>query len=408
MTDRGRKPRRTARIARHFVFMMIGTLLAVPYFAVFIWAAQLASVSSGSAAVAFALLVALLAVPASLSATRALERTAVRELLAIDLPEPIGLDRPSRRWRGVAWYMVHLLTGSLLLVTLVVTIPLVVTITVSFLAGRMEDVAELAAVVVPFTDTTTAVLWTFGLSVAITVFTVLAGSALPHWAEGMLGPDAAERSALEAEQQRAAARRNELARELHDSVGHALTVTTLQSTAAQRLLATDPDAAARAMHTAAETGRAALAELDRVIGILRSSGSVGAETGLEELPTVVERFTSQGLVVVTDYDDGALAGLPPAASAAALRVLQEGLTNALKYASPREARLQVLRSERSLQLILGNPVGSSSPSSSAGGGRGLDGIRERARLVDGSVRVCAADGQWTLDVSLPLVGSARG
>lgn len=446
MTESGRPvARRAGLIFRHFVFMMIGALLAVPYFAVFIWATQLAAVSAGLASFAFAILLVLLAVPALLPVTRELERTAVRELLAVDLPGlpdmsalPGQPGRPGfgRRWRGAAWYLVHLLSGSLLLLALVVAGPVVLSITFSWLAGRRQAVAEVAAAVVPFADAATAALWAAGLGLAVLVFTVLTGSALPHWARGLLGPGPTELAALDEARARDEARRNGLARELHDSVGHALTVTTLQATAAQGLLARDPAAAARAMQAAAETGRAALAELDRVIGILRSPVPEEPAAGLEELPRVLARFAGQGLEVEHDYDGEGLVRLPRDVSAAALRILQEGLTNALKYGHPARAQLRVRAEAGTLRLRLGNPVraraddagaaagsapaweaaarraaaspGPAVPGSSAlasAGGRGLDGMRERARLVGGTVQAGMAGREWILGIVLPIPGN---
>lgn len=443
MTESGRPmARRAGRIFRHFVFMMIGALLAVPYFAVFIWATQLAAVSAGLASFAFAILCALLAVPALLPVTRELERTAVRELLAVDLPglpdvsAPAGRPgRPAvgRNWRGAAWYLVHLLSGSLLLLALVVAGPVLLSITFSWLAGRRQAVAEVAAAVVPFADTTTAALWAAGLGLAVLVFTVLTGSALPHWARGLLGPSHAELAVLDEARARDEARRNGLARELHDSVGHALTVTTLQATAAQGLLARDPAAAARAMQAAAETGRAALAELDRVISILRSPVPEEPAAGLEELPRVLARFAGQGLEVEHDDDGEEFTRLPRDVSAAALRILQEGLTNALKYAHPTRARLRIRTEAGTLLVRLSNPVAAraeaergaagsapapeaavpgaaasprpaapGAPPAASAGGRGLDGIRERARLVGGTAHAAMADRTWTLDVVLPI------
>ncbi|EMY32539.1 histidine kinase [Arthrobacter crystallopoietes BAB-32] len=421
MTESGRPmARRAGRIFRHFVFMMIGALLAVPYIATFIWATQLAAVDAGLAAFAFALLFALLAVPAALPVTRELERTAVRELLSVELPDLPAESGSGRRWRGAAWYLIHLLAGSLLLFTLVVAGPMILAVAFRWLAGQSQSVAELAAVVVPFVDTTTAVLWTLGLSLTVVVFTVLTGSALPHWADRMLGPSPAELAALDEERARDEARRNELARELHDSVGHALTVTTLQATAAQGLLARNPDAAARAMQAVADTGRTALTELDHVIGLLRSSAPAGAAAGLEELPRSLERFAMQGLAVEHDYDDEGLARLPRDVSVTAHRILQEGLTNALKYAQPKQARPQLRSDASSLRIRLSNPISNTADTpapapashgitrSTSAGGRGLDGIRERARLTGGSANTVVAAGQWILEVELPVTDGAPG
>lgn len=189
--------------------MMIGALLAVPYIAVFIWGTQLAGspeAGSLSAVVAFILLFVLLTVPALLSVTRALERTAVRELLDVELPEPIGSAAHNRRWRGAAWYLVHLMAGGLTLVAAVFAIPVMVTLSVMPLTGQTRVSDQLSAVLSPFADSTTAVLWSLALGAGIIIFTILTGMALRHWAGVMLGPSPAERLALEEQAARASAR----------------------------------------------------------------------------------------------------------------------------------------------------------------------------------------------------------
>jgi signal transduction histidine kinase len=409
MADSGRTPaKRAGQVFRHFVFMMIGALLAVPYIAVFIWGTQLAdSPKAGplSAVVAFILLFLLLAVPALLSVTRALERTAVRELLDVELPEPIGSTVHGRRWRGAAWYLVHLMAGGLTLVAAVFAIPVMVTLSVTPLTGQTRVADQLSAVLSPFADRTTAVLWSLALGAGVVIFTILTGMALRHWAGVMLGPSSAERLALEEQAERAAARRNELARELHDSVGHALTVTTLQATAAQSLLTRDPDAAVRAMQAVADTGRAALAELDHVIGILRdpdaSAHSLDGGAGtLAELSGYLDVLARQGLEIERNFDPRRLDRLPPAVSTAAFKILQEGLTNVLKYASPQQGTLTISAETQMLHLDLSNPV--SGVPQLRGGGRGLAGIAERARLAGGSAQTSLTKNIWSLVASFPL------
>lgn len=390
------------------MFLMIGALLAVPYIVVFIWATQVAAVDPVSGVVAFALLLLLLVVPAPLAVTRALERTAARELLGVELAEPVkGMDG-GRRWRGAAWYVVHLMSGGLTVVTVAFAVPVVITLAVLAVTGELETVREVTGAVLPSADTTTAVLWALGLGLGVTIFNILAGIALPHWARIMLGPTSAERAALEAEQAKAAARRNQLARELHDSVGHALTVTTLQATAAQGMLGRDPEAAARAMRAVAETGRAALAELDHVIGILRSGndddGTGGAEgpvaEGLTGLPVFLDRLEEQGLHITRNYDESLLSAVPAPTSYAAFKVLHEGLTNALKYAKPQEARLDIVLDDSWVRLQLTNPV-NGTVTGRASGGRGVEGMRERARLAGGTADIGMDDGVWSLSAGLP-------
>lgn len=185
-----------------------------------------------------------------------------------------------------------------------------------------------------------------------------------------------------------------------------MTVTTLQATAAQSLLARDPEAAVRAMQAVADTGRAALAELDHVIGILREPEGPGAQPmdgaagSLVELPGYLDMLARQGLDIERNFDARRLDGLPPVASTAAFKILQEGLTNVLKYASPQQCALTISAEPRMLHLDLSNPV--SGVPQLRGGGRGLAGIAERARLAGGSAQTSLTKGIWSLVASFPL------
>jgi signal transduction histidine kinase len=95
-----------------------------------------------------------------------------------------------------------------------------------------------------------------------------------------------------------------------------------------------------------------------------------------------------------------LDSLPPAISAAAFKILQEGLTNVLKYASPQQCTLTISADPRMLHLELSNPV--SGVPRLRGGGRGLAGMAERARLAGGGVQTSRAKGSWSLVASFPL------
>jgi hypothetical protein len=161
------------------------------------------------------------------------------------------------------------------------------------------------------------------------------GAALARLAPRVLGPTRTERLAVQLARaqsaERALAERNRLARELHDSVGHALTVTTLQAGAAARVLDSDPAFVARALEAIAEAGRAALEDLDHVLGLLRDGGGEGTrgpQPDLADLDVLVDRARSAGLTVDVELY-GPLAAVPRAISREAYRIVQEGLANAL-------------------------------------------------------------------------------
>lgn len=174
------------------------------------------------------------------------------------------------------------------------------------------------------------------------------------------------------------------------------------------------------MQAVADTGRAALAELDHVIGILRGSSDDHNDDdgGLSALPAFLDRLAAQGLRVVRHYDDTLLPKVPDSVSRPAYKVLQEGLTNALKYARPQHADLYLLLDGSSLKVQLTNPVDASveegkdtahvpdngRAADQFSGGRGLEGIRERVRLAGGTVEMGMSGDVWLLRAELPVGG----
>jgi signal transduction histidine kinase len=265
---------------------------------------------------------------------------------------------------------------------------------------------------VPPLPTGWAAVWAPVVAVALPVVLLnaisAAGAALARLAPRVLGPSPAERLAGELESARAAQRRlaegNRLARELHDSVGHALTVTTLQAGAAARVLGSDPEFVARALDAIAETGRTALDDLDHVIGLLRDGGPDGAGDrhavpDLGDLDALLDGTRSAG-VEVTASVEGEIAALPAVVSREAYRIVQEGLTNALRHAGPVPVELRVAVGADRLDLELRNPLGAGA--GRAGGGRGLAGMRERVGVLRGELVAGPDPPGWRVAVRLPL------
>ncbi|WP_418361418.1 sensor histidine kinase [Streptomyces gilvosporeus] len=235
-----------------------------------------------------------------------------------------------------------------------------------------------------------------------------AGQLLARLAPVLLGPVPADR--LAAAERRAAdlALRNRLARELHDSVGHALSAVTLQATAARRVLDADPEFARQALTAIEETTRDAVAELDTVLGLLREddTASTAPAPTLDALDALLDRTRAAGLTVEAVVEGGC-AGLPPVVSREAYRIVQEGLSNALRHAGQVTVRLQLHIDDDELTLVMENPVTESKPAARAGGGLGLRGIGERARLLGGQAAAGAHDGVWRLTAGLPIAKAGR-
>ncbi|WP_037558445.1 sensor histidine kinase [Spirillospora albida] len=244
----------------------------------------------------------------------------------------------------------------------------------------------------------------FASLAALLALIVGAGALLARLAPVFLGPSAGERLAdVEARAVRLA-QRNRLARELHDSVGHALSVVTLQAAAAGRVLDADPAFAREALGAIEESARAALADLDHVLGLLRDDPSRTApQPTLADLDRLLDQTRIAG--VRLDARVAPEVGRVPAAvSREAYRIVQEGLTNALRHAGKVPVRLRLGVSGGRLEMEVSNPLAARAGEASGlvGGGRGLDGIRERVLVLRGAMSAGPDGDTWRVVVSLPL------
>ena len=222
--------------------------------------------------------------------------------------------------------------------------------------------------------------------------------------------EAAETRAAVAERERdAAARiavaeeRARIARELHDIVAHAVSVMVLQVGAVRHKL---PDSLAEdrdALQGVERAGRTALAEMRRLLGAMRRDGDEAElvpQPGLDGLDSLREEISRAGLPVEV-HVDGEPFPLPRGIDLSAYRIVQEGLTNALKHSRATKADVTVRYRPGELQLeVRDNGVGSST---SDGLGHGLVGIRERVKIFGGEMTAGSANGSgFVLDTRLPL------
>jgi signal transduction histidine kinase len=205
--------------------------------------------------------------------------------------------------------------------------------------------------------------------------------------------------------------RARLARELHDVIGHTVNVMVIQAGAGRRTLASDRGLAERAFQTIESTGREALDELDRLLGILRTEEDepdLPPQPGLDQLRALAGRFEDSGLPVEITIE-GDQVSLPRSLDQSAYRIIQEALTNALRHAGGTIAHVAVrYRSDR-LELevaddgrenrrLRNHPVGV--------GGRGLIGIRERVALFGGDLEAGPkAGGGFVVRCRFPLTAN---
>ncbi|MFJ1754903.1 sensor histidine kinase [Kitasatospora sp. NPDC088134] len=238
-----------------------------------------------------------------------------------------------------------------------------------------------------------------------------AGRCLARLAPRLLGPTLADRPPAAPRFDRPA-EHTSVARELHDSVGHALSVVGIQAAAAARQLGTDPAFAAAALAAIEEAAHEAVAELDHAIGLLRNAEERATRT-LADLPALLERTRAAGTAVHCPQDgpEGGLgpglAALPGAVSREAYRIVQEGLGNVLKHADGADVLLQLSLRQDSLEITMTNPLRLRHRPPGPGGS-GLAGMRERARSLGGTCEAGPdeAGHGWRLAASLPLRGPA--
>ncbi|MEV5326992.1 histidine kinase [Nonomuraea sp. N2-4H] len=203
-----------------------------------------------------------------------------------------------------------------------------------------------------------------------------------------------------------AAERARIARELHDVVTHHVTGIVIQADATQ-FVATEPDRVRAALTTIGGTGRRALAELRYLLDVLEATGE-SARPVAGSLRDLVEQVRGGGQPVEL-VEDGELPALPVAVGLAVYRVVQEGLTNAVKYAEGRPTTVRVGCRDDRVEVEVTNapaaqPAGARSDLS---GGRGLSGLRARVSALGGELAAGKQpDGGFRLHASIPMDGAA--
>jgi DNA-binding NarL/FixJ family response regulator/signal transduction histidine kinase len=202
---------------------------------------------------------------------------------------------------------------------------------------------------------------------------------------------------LELEQKDAAERavaqeRQRIARELHDVIAHSVSVMTVQTGAVRRLLLPEQEKERQALETVEATGREALTEMRRLVGLLREQGATpefSPQPGLGTMGDLLDTVRSAGLPVELAVD-GTPRELPPGIDLAAYRVVQEALTNALKYGGTAHAWVSLHWRDDELELEVAND--GKSDGDGSGGGHGLAGMRERVSLYGGTLDSGPRDG----------------
>jgi signal transduction histidine kinase len=188
--------------------------------------------------------------------------------------------------------------------------------------------------------------------------------------------------------------RTRIAREMHDVVAHAMSVMVVQAGAARTVMNKDTDEATAALERIEDTGRMALAEMRRLLGLQGSDEETRPLTpqpGLEGLDVLLESVRASGLLVEAVVE-GTPRDLPPGVDLTAYRVVQEGLTNALKHAGEAHARVLLRYGAEALEVEVADDGRGPPPDGVRPGAHGLIGMRERVALFGGSLETGTRPG----------------
>ena len=218
--------------------------------------------------------------------------------------------------------------------------------------------------------------------------------------------DRLEREQDVRERQAAAEERARIARELHDIVAHRVTTIVIQADSGS-VTAGDPERARDAFATIAGSGREALAELRRLLGLMRADdepAAVAPQPGIARIGELARGARDAGLPVDVRVE-GDLSAVPAGVDLTAYRIVQEALTNALRHGRT-SAAVEVRRAGDRVVVEVRNQLGDGGLNGH-GAGRGLAGMRERVRVYDGDLIAAAVDGEWVVRASLPFAEAER-
>jgi signal transduction histidine kinase len=199
--------------------------------------------------------------------------------------------------------------------------------------------------------------------------------------------------------------RARIARELHDVVGHSVSVMTVQASAVRRRLLPDQEQEREALEIVEQTGREALAEMRRLVGVLRrpeEAPALAPQPSLQHLDRLVAQAGESGLPVELRIE-GEPTPLPPGVDLTAYRLVQEGLTNAIKHARASKADVVVTYSDGTVEVSVTDD--GTGDGDGGGGGHGLVGMRERVSVYGGELEAGPRpEGGYALKARLPVQG----
>ncbi|WP_162243635.1 sensor histidine kinase [Aeromicrobium sp. Root344] len=387
---------------RRWVYLVLGGAVFTPYLVVGVYPSLLAW-GDGTGAIAAAaaggllMMAGVIALTAMLEAVRQLEVVAAKQLLrgplvAELIPASVsGADRV----RAGAFFALHLVCGGLVGVGTIIVLPSGVT----FLLGA-TGLVNLSGDS-PWQGQPWPAMGLLGIGcLAVFAYGTASLGALMSWAAPrLLGRSSTARLAEMERVTGELSERNRLARDLHDSVGHALSVVAVQAGAARKLIDADPEFARESLAAVEAAASQALADLDGALATLRDEGPPGHRRTLTDIDSLVSQSAAAGLVIDTELA-GPIASLPEPLSSDAFMVVQEALGNALRHAGPVPVSLRITVEGGVVRLHVSNPVPPVPAAPRPSGGRGLRWMAERARSHGGAIEAREVGGLWTVDATM--------
>ncbi len=217
--------------------------------------------------------------------------------------------------------------------------------------------------------------------------------------------ETAERTRDEEARRRVDEERLRIARDLHDMVAHSLVAINVQAGVAAHVQDPDPETNRQIFRDIKQVSGEALADLRTTLGVLRAGdveAPVAPTPGLEQVADLVGVLGTSGVEVELDLDDDTRT-VTGTAGATAYRIVQEALTNVMRHAGPTRARVTLRRTGATLRLEIENDPPSTERHPSPGSGHGLQGMRERAVALGGTLHAGpTATGGWLVCAELPL------
>jgi signal transduction histidine kinase len=220
-----------------------------------------------------------------------------------------------------------------------------------------------------------------------------------------------QRSQREAARRRATEERLGIARELHDVLGHSLSLINVQAGVALELMDRRPEQARTALTAIKQTSKEALVDVQSVLASLRAPGEEAPRApvpGIKNLNDLVRRAEAAGLAVGVEQPEE-LPSLPANVDGAVYRIVQEALTNVVRHADATAVTIRICRDEGDLVVVVDDDGDGGPGSSAAGGGNGIRGMRDRAAALGGQVTAGPRPGRgFRVHARLPLPGETRG